>query len=101
VTTATLIWTDPTKRVDGTNIAPDTFTVALFDSASPTPNTPIGTVAQGVQTFTTGPLSAGVHTFSTVVSDSEGDASVPETASPVTVTIAAPNPTTGLAVALN
>jgi hypothetical protein len=99
VGTATLQWTDPTLRSDSTAttpdpIAPDTFTVQVYDSASATPNTPIATVAEGVGTYTTGALSAGVHNFTLTATDSEGDVSVVSNSLSVTVplTLAAPNP---------
>lgn len=100
--TATITWVDPTLRMDGTPIAPDTFHVNVFDSASPTPNTPIGSVAKGVQTFTTGALSAGVHSFTLTAVDSEGDTSaVTSPPASVTVPFTAPLAPTSVAAALN
>lgn len=92
-----LTWTDPTERVDSTPdkpdlIAPDTFTMQILDSASPTPG-PIGTVAGGVQTFTTGPLASGIHTFQGFIVDSEGNKSDAAVFS-VTISLAAPKPAT-------
>jgi hypothetical protein len=103
MSTATITWVDPVNRTDGSAIAPDTFSVSIFDSASPTPTQPIGTVAEGVQTFTTGSLSAGLHTYTLVATDSEGDVSVPSVSASVTVpvTIAAPNPPTAVTATLS
>ena len=98
MTTATIKWVDPTQRTDGTDIAPDTFTISIYDSLSPTPNTPIGSAPQGTQTCTTGPLSAGVHQFTLVAVDSEGDASQPTAPVAGAVTLAAPLPPTGVTV---
>jgi hypothetical protein len=85
MTTATITWTDPVYTGE--------FSVKVFDSVSPT--TELGIVAKGVQTFTTGPLTAGPHTFSTVVSDSTGNASVPNISASVTIGLP---PTTGIDV---
>jgi len=95
---ATITWVDPTQRTDGTAIAPDTFNVLIFDSLSPTPATPIATVAQGVQTYTTGVLSVGAHVFTLEADDSEGDISVPSASATVTIAaaLAAPNPPTSV-----
>lgn len=101
MSTATITWVDPVNRTDGTAIAPDTFIIQVFDSASVTPATPIGTVAAGVQTFTTAVLSSGVHTFVLTATDSEGDVSPPTVGVSVTVTSASPNAPTNVAVVLN
>jgi hypothetical protein len=69
MSTATITWVDPPS------IAPDTFTVDIFDSLSPTPSVPVGSVAQGVQTFTTGPLAVGTHVYTLDAVNSEGVAS--------------------------
>lgn len=98
---ATITWTDPTTRTDGTSIYPDTFSVQIYDSASPTPATPIGSVAEGIQTFTTPALSVGMHNFTLTVTDSEGDVSTVAGPFPFTISpaLAAPNPVTGVVIA--
>lgn len=104
MSTATVTWTDPVNRTDGSPIAPDTFTVNVFDDASPTPAAPIGSVPSGVQTFTTPTLAAGVHNFTLTAVDSEGDVSAPSSPPAtitVPVTIAAPLPPTNVAATLN
>jgi hypothetical protein len=97
----TLTWVDPTLRADSTAttpdlIAPDTFVVKIYDSASAMAGIPIGTVAQGVQKFTVPPLSPGVHVFTVTATDSEGDVSVPSGSVTVTSTLAAPEAPTNL-----
>ena len=96
----TITWTDPTQRTDGSNISPDTFNVLVFDSASPTPAVPIGTVAQGVQSFTSGVLSVGLHAFTLEADDSEGDISIATPLANFTISaaLAAPNPPTDVQV---
>jgi hypothetical protein len=92
----TLTWIDPTLRSDSTAahpdpIAPDAFVVKIYDSASAMAGVPIGTVAQGVQSFPVPPLSPGVHVFTVTATDSEGDVSVASNAVTVTSTLAAPD----------
>lgn len=82
--TETLQWRDPATLIDGTPI-PTPFTVAIFDSASPTPTVAIGTVAGGVQEFTTPVLAPGVHTFTAVVTDTAGISSAPSNVFSVTI----------------
>lgn len=96
---ADLTWVDPTARVDGSPIVPDTFSVKVYDTANITPgNAPIATVAHGVQAFTTGPLAPGPHGFALVAEDSEGDDSIMTAVVNVTVGFANPNPPTDLKV---
>jgi hypothetical protein len=95
-----LKWVDPTTQVntDGTTGPIDAgFSVAVFDDTAPA--TPIGTVAAGVQTFTTGVLTPGVHTFAVVIVSAKGVSSVPSNTATVTIgaaTPATPSPVTGL-----
>jgi hypothetical protein len=97
---AIITWVDPVNRTDGTPIAPDSFTIQIYDSLSATPATPIGTVASGVQTFTTAVLAAGTHEFALTATDSEGNISVATApiSFVVTTALAAPNPPTSPAV---
>lgn len=98
---AIITWVDPTTRSDGSPIAPDTFSIQIYDSAAAVPATPIGTAAEGVQTFTTAALSVGLHNFTLTVTDSEGDVSTVAGPFPFTVSpaLAAPSPVTGVVVA--
>ena len=102
MTVATITWTDPTTRIDGSAIAPDSLTINIFDTSSPPlpGNPPLGSVKGGVQSFTTGALTAGVHAFVLDAVDSEGDTSVMTTPVSVTVGFSNPNPPTGVAVTL-
>jgi hypothetical protein len=104
VTTATMKWTDPTTRVDGTALAPaEIASIDIFDSAASNPAVPIGNVPGGTGMFTTGVLSVGDHTFSFVVNDTTGHKSASAAASPVTVpaTLANPSPVSAITVTLN
>lgn len=104
MSTATLTWTDPTTRVDGSPLQPSEIaSVALYDSAAPNPAVPIGTVAGGVQTFTTGVLTVGTHSFSAIVTDTTGHQSAASNAASVTVTptLANPSAIANLAAALS
>jgi len=104
MTTATLKWTDPTSRTDGSALAPsDIARVDIFDTAAPDPSRAIGSVLGGVQTFTTDALTVGTHTFTVVVTDTTGHVSAASNTATVTVaaTLAAPNPVADLTAALN
>lgn len=102
--TVTLTWVDPTELVDGLPL-PAGSTVAAFDSGSPTPSVALGTVAVGVQTFTTAVLAPGLHNFTVVVTDPAGVSSVPSNVASVTVPtpvdMSPPDPATGLVAVLN
>lgn len=102
MSTATLKWTNPTTRTDGTPLAAtDIASTDIFDSASP--GGPIGTVPGGATTFTTDTLSVGDHAFTVVVQDTTGHRSAPSNGATVTVpaTLANPSPVADLAATLN
>lgn len=102
--TATLKWTDPTTRVDGSVLAAaDIARVDIKDANASDPNAVIGTVAGGVQTFTTGTLDVGTHTFFAYVVDVQGHSSAASNAAQVTVasTLANPAAISDLAATLN
>jgi hypothetical protein len=102
MSTATLTWTPPIIRTDGSPLAAtDIASASVFDSLSPTPATPIGTVVGALGTFTTGPLSAGVHIFTVTTTDTNGDVSAPSNAASGTVALAAPAAITNLAVVVS
>jgi hypothetical protein len=101
--TATLTWTNPTTRVDGSPLAAtDIGGINVFDSAAPDPTVPIASLL-AVTSFTTGTLTVGAHSFTVVVVDTTGHSSAPSNV--VTVTVAAtlsnPSPVTDLAAVLN
>lgn len=104
MSTATLTWTDPKTRTDGTALpASEIASVAIFDSAAANPAVAIGTVAAGVGTFTTLILSVGTHSFTVVVTDTTGHVSAASNAASVTVspTQAPPGAVSDLVVVLN
>lgn len=101
MTIATITWTDPTTRTDGSAIAPDSLTINIFDTSSALlGNPPIGSVKGGVQTFSTPVLNPGVHAFVLDAVDSEGDTSVMTVPVSVTVGFSNPNPPSNVAVTL-
>ena len=96
MSTATLTWTNPTTRVDGSALAAaDIATVEVFD----------GTTSLGVATspFTTPALLVGDHSFTVVVTDTAGHKSAPSNSALVTIPATAANPSavTDLAAVLN
>lgn len=95
MSTATITWVDPPS------ISPDTFTVDIFDSLSPTPAVPVGSVAMGVQTFTTGPLAVGTHVFTLDAVNSEGVASAMSKGFAGVVMSVAPATPTDIVVTIN
>jgi hypothetical protein len=104
VSTATLTWTLPTTRTDGTALAStEIASVNVFDDASPTPTVPIGTTSGTAVTFTTAVLIVGVHNFTVTVVDTTGHTSAVSNVATVTVpaTLASPTAVTNLAATLN
>jgi len=102
--TATLKWTDPTTRTDGSALAPtDIAGVDIFDTAAPNPDILIGHVLGGVGTFTTDTLTVGDHAFTVVVTDTAGHKSAASNAVHIAVeaTQAAPSPVADLSATLN
>ena len=64
MSTATLTWTIPTTRTDGTPLAPsDVASVSVYDDASPTPAVALAVLPGSPVTFTTDTLSPGVHDY--------------------------------------
>jgi hypothetical protein len=103
MSTATLNWTLPTTRTDGSALAPsDIGGINVFDSAAPDPSVPIASIL-GVNTFTTGTLTVGTHAFTIVVIDTTGHMSTPSNAASGTVeaTLASPSPVNDLTVTIN
>lgn len=101
MSTVTLTIVLPTARTDGTAISPDQIAkIEIFDSASPTPLVPIGTIVGAWLTFTTDVLPIGIHNFTAEVNDTIGHMSGMSNVASVTVapTLANPNPPTITAV---
>ena len=99
--TATLTWTVPVTRTDGTVLAPgDIASIDVFDDASP--GAAIGVVTGAGITFATGVLKVGVHNFTVVVVDTTGHSSASSNVATVTVpaTLANPSAVTDLAAIL-
>ena len=105
MSTATLTWTIPTTRTDGTPLAPsDVASVSVYDDASPTPAVALAVLPGSPVTFTTDTLSPGVHDYTVVVTDVQGNASAASNIATVTVplpALARPSAVTDLAAALN
>jgi hypothetical protein len=104
MSTATLNWTVPNTRIDGSPLAAsDIASIDIFDSTSSTPSVPIGTVKGAGTSFTTGVLTVGVHNFTAVVNDTTGHFSAPSNTASATVeaTLAAPTAIADLAATLN
>ncbi len=102
MSTATLTWTPPTTRTDGTPLTPDQIANAtIFDDAATPPM--IGTVTGAASTFMTPVLSVGIHNFTVVTNDTTGHSSAPSNVASVTVvaTLANPASITDLAAVLN
>lgn len=99
--TATLKWTLPTTRVDGSALAPgDVALVDVLDSG-----VTIASIAAASE-FTTDTLAPGDHSFTVVVQDSGGRRSDPSNAAVVKVpdvvpVTANPSPVADLSATLN
>jgi hypothetical protein len=95
--TATLTWTPPTKRTDGTALPPDQIVgTHVFDGTNE-----IGTAPGAAATFTTPTLPPGDHSFTVIVHDATGGVSAASNAASVSVPEAAPAAVSDLAAVLN
>jgi len=102
MSTATLTWTLPTSRTDGSPLAPtDIASVQIWDAVGGAATVQIGTAQGAATSFTTGTLQGGNHVFTVVVVDTNGDDSAPSAPASLTITVAAPNPATNLVATLN
>lgn len=102
--TASLTWTVPATRTDGSALPPDQIaSIAIFDTAAANPTVPIATTVGAAASFTTNVLSVGVHNFTVVVNDTTGHASAASNVASVTVpaVLANPSAVTDLAATLN
>jgi len=101
VSTATLKWTNPTTRTDGSALSPaEIASVDIFDTDM---TTPIANVPGAATQFTTQTLTVGVHNFAVVINDTEGHKSAPSNSASVTVEAvqAAPSAVADLTATLN
>jgi len=105
MSTATLSWTVPTTRTDGSPFTPDqVMEIDVFDMSDAVPvNTLIGTVPGAGTSFVTGVLDVGNHSFTVIVRDTTGHSSAASNVAAVTVpaTLANPAAVTDLAAVLN
>ena len=102
MSTATLNWVLPTTRTDGSALAmTDIASVEIFDAVNGAATTQIGTATGAATTFTTPVLGGGSHVFTVVVVDTAGDDSAPSAPATLSITVAPPNPATGLTATLN
>lgn len=103
--TATLTWTPPTTRTDGTRLGPDEIAIAtIFDTtAAPDPTIAIGAVQGASGTFTSDVLSVGVHNFTVITNDTTGHVSASSNVASVSVpaVLANPSAVADLAATLN
>jgi hypothetical protein len=90
--TATLRWTVPTVRADGTLLpAAEVAGADVYDTPTPQPSmAPIGSVVGTVGTFVTGPLKPGIHTFTVMTRDTAGNKSPTSNDATCTIRPAAP-----------
>lgn len=96
--TATLTWTLPTTRVDGSPLAvTDIASVHIFDGGVEIDH--VGAVTS----FTTDVLTVGQHDFTVTVTDTTGHTSAASNVSSVTVVavLANPSPVSDLTAVLN
>jgi hypothetical protein len=99
MSTATLNWTAPTTRTDGTPLSPSEIaSFNIFDAIGIETSNQIGTVAGNITTFTTGSLVTGTHNFTVVVVDTTGHMSAASNVASVMVPVvlAAPSAITDL-----
>jgi len=105
VTTATLTWTNPTARIDGSPLDPsDILFLEIFDDTGDGSGPVLIGSPTGPDTdFTTQALAVGSHTFTVVVNDTTGHKSTASNAAVVTVpaTQAIPEAVVDLAAVLN
>jgi hypothetical protein len=104
--TATLTWTNPTTRTDGSILSSsDIATVSIFDVSTASPSLDlIKTITGGTTTtFTTDALTTGFHNFTVTVTDTVGHTSAQSNVASVEVisTLANPSPATNLTAVLN
>lgn len=105
MSTATLTWTVPTTRTDGSSLDPnDIASIDILDDLNDGsgPFT-IGSVSGAGTSFTTGLLTVGLHNFSVLVNDTTGHVSAQSNIAQLDVpaTQAAPSAVTDLAATLN
>lgn len=104
MSTATLKWTPPSTRLDGTALAPaDIAQTEIFDAPASGPAVSIGKVPGPANVFTTDLLTVGLHQFTAVVTDTGGHVSAASNIATATIvpTVANPSPITDLSATIN
>lgn len=105
MSTATLTWTNPTTRLDGSPlVSTDIAQINIFDLANLVPgNVLIGNTIGPMTTFTTGTLTVDTHNFTVTVQDTTGHTSAASNVATVVVPATQANPTaiSDLAAILN
>jgi len=105
MSTATLTWTNPTTRLDGSVLlSTDIAQINVFDQANLVPGTVmIGTALGPATPFTTDVLTVDTHNFTVTVQDTAGHLSAASNIASVTVPPTQSNPSavTNLAATLN
>lgn len=104
MSTASLVWVNPTTRTDGTALDPSAIaSVDVFDSVDGAAPVNIANLPGAATTFTTGVLTVGNHTFTVDVNDTSGHVSAQSAGVLATVVavLASPSAPTGLTVTLN
>jgi hypothetical protein len=99
MSTATLTWTNPTTRTDGSPLAPEDIAwVDVYDNGAD-----IMSIGGAATSATTGNLTVGSHKFSVVVHDNKGQQSAQSNISTVNIfpVVGAPNAVTDLSAVVN
>lgn len=103
--TATLSWTLPTTRTDGSVLnTSDIASVSIFDVSTEDPSHHmIGTATGSATTFMTNVLTVGFHNFTVAVVDTAGHVSADSNVASIEIqsTLADPSPATGLTAVIN
>lgn len=102
MSTATITWTLPTTRVDGSALAPtDILGIQILDAVNGAPAAQIGEPSGAVTSFTTPTLAGGTHVFTLIVIDTSGTVSAASTPVSLNIVLPAPNPVTNVTVTRN
>jgi hypothetical protein len=95
--TATLTWTPPTTRADGSPLPADQIAgTKVFNG-----DREIGVVDGAGGSFTTGDLTPGEHSFTVIVQDKTGAVSAPSNTATATIAAAAPAAVSDLKATVN
>ena len=102
MSTATISWTLPTTRTDGSTLKPaDIQGIEIFDAVNGAAAVQIGETSGPATSFITPALAGGTHVFTLIVVDTVGDVSAASAPVSLSVPLAAPNPVTNVTATLN